>query len=127
MRTKTTLAVLVLFVLIGLASLPVAASAPVTAPAGSDANMPTAITAHVKCRVERVSGNDSTIVLVDFDTESRHVIQLDDSVKIRARKKKDFNGRKKLGIADLREGQTVKVTLLVNDGTIRQITVLERA
>ena len=48
-------------------------------------------------------------------------------MKLRARRKKDFNGRKKLGLADLQAGQTVKVTYMVADGTIRSITVLDKA
>lgn len=126
MRTTTTLAICILLGLSLGTALPAIASAPAVIPEGADANMPTSITAWVKCRVAEVR-DDSTVVLVDFETETEHVVQLDDTVKIRARKKKDFNGRKKLGFADLREGQTVKVTLLVTDGSIRSITVLERA
>ena len=122
MRTKTTLAILALLVM----ALPSMASAPAVIPQGAEANGPTSITADVKCRVDEVR-DESTLVLVDFDTESRHVVRLDDTVKIRARSKKDFNGRKKLGFADLRKGQTVKVTVYVADGAIRRITVLEAA
>jgi hypothetical protein len=123
MRSKTTLATLLLFV---AASLPAAASHPASVPSDTDANAPSAITADFKCRVEEV-GEDSTLVLVDVDTESRHVVQLDDTVRIRARSKKDFDGRKKLGLADLQPGQTIKVTVYVADGSIRAITVLEKA
>ncbi len=124
MHTKTAFLFFVLLTAVSV--LPAAASSPAEMPEGAEANGPTSITADVKCRVEQI-GENSTIVLVDLETESRHEIQLDDTVTIRARKKKDFDGRKKLGLADLREGQTVKVTFQIADGVIRKITVLERA
>ena len=123
MYTKTAFVSLVLLTAF---ALPATASSPAEMPEGAEANGPTSITADLKCRVEEV-GENSTIVLVDLETETRHEIQLDDTVNIRARKKKDFDGRKKLGLADLRAGQTVKVTYQVTDGAIRKITVLERA
>ena len=121
MRTKTTLAFLALVSM----SLPVFASHPAVVP--EDANAPASITADVRCRVEAVDASESVLVLVDLETETVHEVQLADSVKLRARKKKDFDGRKKLGLADLQKGQTVKVTYMVADGTIRSITVLEKA
>ena len=124
MRTKTTLAILVL---IGFSTMSVLASSPAEMPEGADANAPASITADVKCRIDEVDANESTLVLVDLENESRHVVALDDKVKLRARKKKDFDGRKKLGLADLRKGQTVKVTYYVTDLSIRSITVLEAA
>ena len=123
MYTKTAFVSLVLLTAF---ALPATASSPAEMPEGAEANGPTSITADLKCRVEEV-GENSTIVLVDLETETRHEIQLDDTVNIRARKKKDFDGRKKLGLADLRAGQTVKVTHPVPYGAIRKITVLERA
>ena len=124
MRTKTILAILVLF---GLSAMSAIASSPAEMPEGADANAPASITADLKCRVDEVDASESTLVLVDLETESRHVVKLADSVKLRARFKKDFNGRKKLGLADLRKGQTVKVTYYVADLSIRRITVIEPA
>ena len=122
MRSKSTLATLLLLT---FAALPVTASAPATVPTGADANMPTSITADFQLEISEVR-DDSTVVFLD-ENQAQHVVQLDDTVKIRARKKRDFNGRKKLGLADLRVGQKVKVTVFVADGAIRSITVLERA
>ncbi len=122
MRSKTTLATLLL---VTLAVLPAAASAPASIPEGADANMPTSITAEFRLEIAEVR-DDSTVVFLDEDN-MEHAVQLDDTVKIRARKKKDFDGRKRLGLADLRVGQKVKVTVFVADGAIRSITVLERA
>ena len=123
MRTKTTLAILALFSM----TVPVLASHPAEIPEGAGANAPSSITADVKCRIEAVSATSSKLVLVDLETESVHELELEDSVKLRAKKKKDFGGRKKLGLADLQPGQTVKVTYYVADGAIRSITVLEKA
>lgn len=123
MRTKTTLASLVLF---GLSVVPAMASHPASIAAGTDANDPTTITADINCQVAEVR-DDSTLVLIDDETRGEYVVQLDDKVKIRARSKKDFNGRKKLGLADLRQGQKIKVTVYIADGSIRSITVLEKA
>ena len=137
MRTKATLAI---FLLGAVSILPAVAFGsdanrsrhcgatplPGTVPVGAEANGLMSITAAVTRRVAAVV-DDGTVVLVDLETESQELVQLDDSVKIRARSKKDFQGRKKLGLADLREGQIVKVTLYVADGSIRSITVLENA
>ena len=129
MRSKTTLLARCIFglALTMLALSPAIASTPASRPEGpTDPNFPASVTFDVRARVEQVGG-ESTIVLVDLENDARHVIQLDDTVKIRARKKKAFNGRKKLGFADLRAGQLVKVTARTEDGQIQSITVLRAA
>ena len=124
MRTKTTLTVLVL---LALGALPALASSPAAMPVGADDNSPSSITVDIKCRIAEIDAATSTLVLVDLETETPHEITLEDTVKLRARRKRDFQGRKKLGLADLRAGQELKVTVFVADGSIRSITVVKAA
>ena len=124
MRTKTTLTLLALLT---LAALPALASSPAAMPVGGGDNGPTSITVDIKCRIAEVNAETSRLILVDLETETAHEIALDDTVKLRARRKKDFQGRKKLGLGDLREGQELKVTVFIADGSIRRITVIKAA
>ena len=123
MRSKTT----TLITLLALVAVPALASSPAARPVGYELNDPSTITVDIKCTIAQVDAAGSRLVLVDHETETPHEVELDDTVKLRARKKKDFGGRKKLGLADLRVGQELKVTVLVADGSISKITVLKKA
>ncbi|RMH19523.1 MAG: hypothetical protein D6696_10395 [Acidobacteria bacterium] len=72
-------------------------------------------------------GPDNTLQVIDKRTEEVHRIQLAGDVPIRARSKKDFDGRRKLTFADLAVGQRIKLTYRAADGKIVSLKVVKRA
>ncbi len=68
-------------------------------------------------------GPDRTLTMVDPKSEQEQIITLQDTVKLRAKSKKQF-GRKQLTWDDLEEGQNVRVTFRADSGRVLQITVL---
>ncbi len=70
---------------------------------------------------------DGSVVLLDQDSERKHAILIDDKVKLRARSKKLFDGRRALNASDLAKGQTVRLVVNANSGRILAMTVLSLA
>ncbi len=81
------------------------------------------VTRAIKMTISEI-GPDNALTLVDSKTEQVFEIVLDDAVKLRAKSKKLFDGRKNLVAADLAEGQTVRVVIRADSGRILQMTVL---
>ena len=79
-----------------------------------------------KCEVRGI-GENRTVVLFDEFSRETHEIKLSEKVKLRAVKKKEFDGRKKLDFEDFAVGQRVKVNIRKSDGRILRIDVLPRA
>lgn len=100
-----------------------------TAQAGrsEDGIDPSSVTASAKLTVRRVESQPARLYLFDPETEKTHVVVLSERVKLTARRKKDFDGRRKLEIGDLESGQKLKVTYRTDDGRITSIQVLEKA
>lgn len=122
---KTTLILIALFLCAGVAS----ASTP--SPGGNPwdgETMPshTAVTKSVTLVVKDIE-DGHTLRAFDVRSEEELVIQMNDDVKIKARRKKDFDGRKRLAISDLAPGQKLKVTYRAEDGKILEVKILERA
>lgn len=51
-------------------------------------------------------------------------IEVQEDIRIRAQSKKEFDGRKKLGFADLAVGQTLRITLLPAEERVVSFVVL---
>jgi hypothetical protein len=77
----------------------------------------------VKCRVVEVQ-SDRVLLLRDIATGENHAIRLDDDVTIKARSKKDFDGRKNLTFADLAAGQEISVTVEADTGRLLKVRVM---
>lgn len=88
---------------------------------------PASVTASAKLTVRRVENEPNRLYLFDPETEKTHVVVISDKTKLTARRKKDFEGRRKLDFADLESGQTLKITYRTDDGRITSIQVLEKA
>ena len=88
---------------------------------------PTSVTASAKLEVRRVENEPNRLYLFDPETEKTHVVVISEKTKLTARRKKDFDGRRKLDFADLTSGQTLKITYRTDDGRITSIQVLEKA
>lgn len=121
--------VLFLCALLVGAAIAVASTPNPTAQAGrsEDGIDPSSVTASAKLTVRRVESEPDRLYLYDPESEKTHVVVLSEKTKLTARRKKDFDGRRKLEFADLETGQTLKVTYRTDDGRITSIQVLEKA
>ena len=63
------------------------------------------ITFDLKCEIVEVQPEDGTILLRDLESGAEATITIADGIKLRARRKKDFGGRRKLALKDLVAGQ----------------------
>ena len=93
---------------------------------------------------EPVGGPDPAVATVAFDAEVREIradgtlvlapekagelieIRIPEGVQIRAQKKKDFDGRRKLEFADLEVGQRLRLTVLPAEQRLVGVTVLKQ-
>jgi hypothetical protein len=91
-----------------------------------DGQYPTDVTRSVKLVIKEIN-HDGSVVLLDIEREESVGLQLTDEVELSALKKKDFGGRKKLEIADLKVGQIVKVRYRTSDGQVLSIKVIGRS
>jgi hypothetical protein len=85
------------------------------------------VTATAKLVVRRVENDPNRVYLFDPEREETHVLVISDKTKLTARRKKDFDGRRKLEFDDLEQGQTLKITYRLDDGHITGIQVVEVA
>ena len=85
------------------------------------------ITASTRLIVRRVENDPDRVYLYDPDAEETHVVLISEKTKLSARRKKDFDGRRKLKFDDLAMGQTLKITYRLDDGRITSIQVVEVA
>lgn len=95
-----------------------------TTSAGGGAS-PTVVTDHLKCIV---TGLEKDRVLKVWDEEARaeRLVRIDEKVDIKPRRKKDFDGRSELELADLEPGHRLKITYRLADGKILDVKVLEK-
>ena len=114
---------LAFFVLAAAFAATAVASIPEMPDREQDGLNPRALVGFRKCEITEVRADRTIIVWDDLD-QATHRIQLSPKVKLRAVKKRQFDGRKKLVFEDLAEGQQVKVNFRKTDGTILQIDVL---
>ena len=76
----------------------------------------------IKCHLREVQ-ELGRIYVQDFAGGHPYWIQLPDTVKIRAARKADFDGRKKLKLEDLEAGQRLELTLRRKDDEILVVKV----
>ncbi len=110
-----------------LAMVPVSASTTAPGPQVSDPDAgasPVEVTGSVHCRIVGIEAN-RTLRVRHQTGEAR--IHIGDKVSIRAKTRKQFNGRKKLSFADFTPGQWLKLTYMLEDGAIDRIKVLPKA
>lgn len=86
---------------------------------------PTAVTSSVECVVVEVR-EDRTLVVRDGH-EREHVVQIPEKAKIRAKNRREFDGKKKLEFGQLRPGHELKLTFLRENGEIVRVKVLGTA
>ena len=112
---------------LGLATMPVAASVGGGGGAGGAGIHSDAQVVRTLKMVIKDVGPDNQITLFDPATEQEHQVVIDDRVKLRAKSKKLFDGRKTLVAGDLARGQTVRLAVRADSGRILQLTVLSVA
>ena len=96
---------------------------PSGAPSGSSVD-PLTVTETMKCKVTGVQP-DGTILVVDEGKTLEHKLKHNFKTKVVAQDKKAFGGRKKIEIADLKEGHMLKVTVKPATGEVVRIKVLK--
>jgi len=94
--------------------------APSGVPLNNSSFRPTAI---LDCAVLEVRP-ERTLVLQEIESRDEHVVRLEEGVEIKARRKKDFDGRRRLEFSDLSEGQEVKVTVEADTGRLVEVRVM---
>lgn len=122
-RTLVLLAILTT----ALSGLPLAASTPNTGPRPYDSVdsgvMSADITRFAKCTVREIIPPRRVIL---YEHESRKLVKmdLDETVELTARRKKDFDGRSQIQFADLEVGQVVKVNYRADSGLVLGVKVV---
>jgi len=125
MRKPTALILSALFLIPALAF----SSTPTGHQTGNSKNGLSAsdVTASTRLVVRRVESDPDRVYLFDAEAEETHVILISEKTRLSARRKKDFEGRRKLEFGDLAMGQTLKITYRLDDGRITSIQVVDVA
>ena len=76
-----------------------------------------------KCVIREIL-DDGTLKVWDEADGEEHVVRLDDKTSLRARHKKDFDGRRDLDRHDLQIGQRIAVTALKRTGKVVGVKVI---
>ncbi len=120
----------VLAIVLFAVSFPLAASTPGTPGPWRRDTFPTegasavAVTGHMKCVITEVRG-DRIVQIRDDRSQESHLVRISEEAPIKARRKKDFDGRQSLEFADLRAGHRIKLTYRTSDGQIVGVRVIE--
>lgn len=85
---------------------------------------PTEVTRSLKMVIKEIRDNN-VLLVVDEKAETEHLLELSETVPLSAASRKDFDGRKKLDIADLQVGHRLKVTYRTEDQQVVRIKVLK--
>jgi len=118
-------ALLATLIAVGLVPAIAVASSPTGVSPDFGETSPTSITVVLNCEIVEIRPEDGTILLRELESGAVETIEIADGIKLRARRKKDFDGRRKLAFSDLSAGQKVKVTINRETGAITQIAVLK--
>lgn len=86
----------------------------------------TSLIEHFTCTVTKVLP-DRVLMIKDEETQSFRFLEVPLTVSLKAKKKADFGGRRKLEFEDLAAGQQIKVTFTIATGEISKIKVLGQA
>lgn len=116
----TALVLLTLLALFATAArASVRAAKPVTGPD------PAVATVAVDAVVERITA-EGTLVLAPLEEGAAPIeLRIPEGIQIRAQRKKDFDGRRKLEFADLAVGQRLRLTVLPAEQRLVGVTVLK--
>lgn len=110
-----------------LMGTPVSGSTPNTGPRpwdeGGTGVVSSDITRFAKCTVRKIEP-PHRVVLYDHETRGLVTMDLDETVKLTARRKKDFDGRSRLGFKDLQVNQVVKVNYRTDTGRVLEVRVV---
>lgn len=99
-----------------------APSNPIMVPGEEQSFRPTVV---MQCKVVEVFEQHRRLMVEDVKTGERHYIHVAEEVGIKAKSKKDFDGRRKLAFGDFVVGQTLNVTLEADTFLPLKIRVLD--
>ena len=124
MKKLLLFSLLLVFGTLVLASGP---SGPTKTTTGPTANLePHLVTRSMKCTIANLKAPDK-LLLRDIKTGDEIVLKMAEKYKVRAKKKSDFAGRKKLGFEDLAIGQEIRVFYSPASREITSIKVMKLA
>ena len=83
----------------------------------------TSLIEHFRCTVTKVLP-DRVLMIKDEETKSFRFLEVPPTASLKAKKKADFGGRRKLEFEDLAVGHQIKVTYTIATGEISKIQVL---
>ncbi len=95
----------------------------VTAGPTGPASDPFLATHIVKATVVAVDAETGRFTIRDLRTETLHELSFHPELSMRAKKKKDFGGRRNLTAADIAAGQIIKLTVRDADGAVLRLRV----
>lgn len=95
-----------------------------TSPSATD---PFLITSIVKVAVVAVDLEKRTFSVRDLESEKLHEILVTEELEIKARRKKEFDGRRDLTLADLEPGQMLRLKVRDADGAVLHVRVEARS
>ena len=95
---------------------------PIMVPGEEQSFRPTVV---MQCKVVEVFEQHRRLMVEDIKTGERHYIHVAEEVGIKAKSKKDFDGRRKLAFGDFVVGQTLNVTLEADTFLPLKIRVLD--
>ncbi|REJ73873.1 MAG: hypothetical protein DWQ36_10420 [Acidobacteria bacterium] len=105
------------------AALPLHASVRAAKPSsGPD---PAVATVVVDAVIARITAEGTLVLRPEEEGAEPIELRLPEEVRIRAQRKKDFDGRRKLEFADLRVGQRLRLTVLPAENRLVGVTVLK--
>ncbi len=123
-RAHLTVAVVAIFLIASLSAASGSSRGGVTAgPSEPTVSDPFLITSVFKAVVVAVDEKTGKVSFRDLKTEKLIEVELTKDLELVARRKKDFDGRRQLQVADLSRGQLVKITVRDADGAVLQIRV----
>jgi hypothetical protein len=124
-RRISSFCALTLALLVAAGSGPVAASVRAAgAPTGPN---PAVATIAIDVVLTEI-GDDGTLLLTPEEPGAEPIeLRIPEGVKIRAQRKKEFDGRRKLEFADLQVGQRLRLTVLPSEQRLVDVTVLKTA
>lgn len=119
---------LVWFLLLSFCSIAVWASGTASGTSAARKGPPSAdpfnATKTMKCVIVQLK-NPNLVLLEDPDTGEKQPYRLSERIRLRAKNKADFDGRKKLTFADLAIGQTVKVSINSEKREVTSLKVIQ--
>ncbi|MDA8016347.1 MAG: hypothetical protein MPN21_02765 [Thermoanaerobaculia bacterium] len=122
---RKTLLLTLLFAMLGTGLAYASGSSGPSPAVGTFGADPLAVTEVMKCTVTRIAENGS-VYIRDGEGQPERLLSYSEDTRFVAQKKKEFDGRKRLGIEDLKVGQRLRVTVRPATQEVVRVKVLKQ-